>query len=416
MKKISIIILKKIEKYTRTDMLYLTKGGFWLGIGQIVNLGSIFALSIAFANLVSPEIYGTYKYILAFAAILSIFSLPGLSTALMRAAAKGDESTMAMALKTSIRWSLVGSTIALSASAYYLMQANYQLATGMGIIALALPFYDTLNIYASYLTGKRNFKRLTFYQITSQTVSVATLLLTLLLTDNVLFIVLAYFMPLIITRSIIYRLVAPKNVKDQPDKETLRYGKHLSLINVLGVVAAQTDTLLLWQLLGPQKIAIYAFALAIPEQIKGPLRTVSELAFPKFAILEGHSIQNTIKQLYWKLFLYAGALLAVSILYYFSAPIIFETLFPQYIESVAYSQVFMFASVGLIGTIPLSLLSAQKKLKEQYTFSVVQPILQIIAFIILIPLYGIWGAIIARVVMRVFYVSFTLYLMHRAFR
>ncbi len=416
MKKYALKLLKQVERVTKTDMIYLTKGGFWLGIGQMVNLSSIFALSIAFANLVSPEIYGTYKYLLAFAAILSIFSLPGLSTAVSRAVARGDEATMAVALKTSIRWSLTGSAIALAVSAYYLIQENYQLAAGMGIISLALPFYDTLNIYASYLTGKRNFKQLTFYQVISQSVSVITLLLTLFLTNNIIFIILAYFIPLIVTRALIYRIVAPKKIQSAPDKETLKYGKHLSLINVLGVIASHTDTLLLWQLLGPQKVAVYAFALAIPEQIKGPLRSVSELAFPKFAALEGSAIKNTIEQLYWKLFLYACALFALSGAYYFAAPLIFGTLFPQYLESVTYSQVFMFASIGLVGTIPISLLSAQKKLKEQYTFSIIQPLLQMAAFVILIPLYGLWGAIIARVIMRGFYAGFTLYLMHRAFR
>jgi hypothetical protein len=116
------------------------------------------------------------------------------------------------------------------------------------------------------------------------------------------------------------------------------------------------------------------------------------------------------------MWLYAGGLLLVSLAYIAVAPYIFTFLFPQYMESLSYSQVFMMASVALVGTIPISLLSAQKKLKEQYVFSVAQPVLQILSFIILIPIYGIWGAIIARVIMRVFYVNLALFLMNRAFR
>ena len=35
-------LLRKSEKYTKTDMVYLTKGGFWLTLGQIISSTSAF--------------------------------------------------------------------------------------------------------------------------------------------------------------------------------------------------------------------------------------------------------------------------------------------------------------------------------------------------------------------------------------
>ena len=75
-----ISILRWSEKYTQTDMVYLTRGGFWLILGKIVFNISGFLLIIAFANLLSKEAYGTYQYVLSVASILAIPTLSPIPT------------------------------------------------------------------------------------------------------------------------------------------------------------------------------------------------------------------------------------------------------------------------------------------------------------------------------------------------
>ena len=58
-------LLRKSEKWTHTDMIYLAKGGFWLTLGQIISSVSSFALAVAFANFLPKEVYGNYKYIIS---------------------------------------------------------------------------------------------------------------------------------------------------------------------------------------------------------------------------------------------------------------------------------------------------------------------------------------------------------------
>lgn len=393
-------LLRWSEKYTRTDMVYLASGGFWLGLGQAVSSLSALALAIAFANLVSPETYGTYKYILSIAGMFAIFSLPGLGTAFTRAAAKGNESIIHTATRSRVAHSLIGSIVALTGSGYYFLNGNVELSLALLIIAATLPLFDTFTLYLSYFVGKKRFDLQTTYHAIGQVLSAGILVATLFFTNSLAIILLAYFLPLSAIRFFFYMRTAeriPKGapVEDESKKETLTYGKHLTAIGILGIVASNIDKILLWKFLGPAQLAIYAFAIAIPEQIKGPLKGVGELAFPKFAAQTPEQIRANLPALYRKLALYALGLLGISILYILAAPFIFQFLFPQYMESVIYSQIFSIVIVTSMNSILLRIIESQKKTADQYQIGITTAIVQAFLFLLLIPTLGILGAIIS---------------------
>ena len=72
-------LLRKSERYFKTDMVYVARGGFWVTAGNIVSALAAFGLAVAYANLLPKESYGTYKYILSLAGIIGAFSLTGLA-------------------------------------------------------------------------------------------------------------------------------------------------------------------------------------------------------------------------------------------------------------------------------------------------------------------------------------------------
>lgn len=410
--------LKALEPYIKTDLLYLAKGGFWYTAGQVVSSLSVLALAVAFANLVSQEVYGTYKYILSIAGVFAIFTLPDMSTAVSRTVAQGHENVVRSATKMRIRFSLIGTGVALVGSGYYFLRGNIELSIALLVIAATLPIFDTFTHHIAYAIGKRRFDLAAIWNACTQIVSVLSLVITLFLTDNLIVILLAYFIPLALTRFLFYtRLVRtlPHKINDEAEQDTFSYGKHLTLMNVIATLSSNVDKVLLWKFAGPVQVAVYTFSLAIPEQIKGPLKGIAEMAFPKYASQSADDIGENLGALYRKLAVFAALLLALSAIYIVLAPYMFALLFPQYMESVIYSQIFMLASVGLVGMIPMTILSAHRRIKEQYTMTSLQPILQTIAYVICIPLWGIMGAIIARVVIRAFYLCFSLYLLQRTF-
>jgi O-antigen/teichoic acid export membrane protein len=417
MKDRVISLLRWSEKYTKTDMHYLVSGGFWFTLAQIVSSVASLVLALAFANFLPQTTYGTYKYILSIAGIFALFTLPNMSEAVARAVARGDDGAVHAATRERIKWSFLGVTLALLGALYYhFIGHNELLALSLVIVACTLPIFDTLVMYDPYLQGKRQFASQAKYHALIQIVSIPLLVGTAYLTQNLIYILLAYFIPVIIARLIINRVVLRGIPKDIPaDPETLTYGKHLTLMNVFGVVASNIDKILLFKFLGAAELAIYTFAIAIPEQLKGPLKGVASIAFPKFAVQSPEQIRENLPALRRKIFLYALGLTALSVAYFFVAPFIYGILFPTYTASVLYSQIFMFSAIGLVGTIPLAVLAAHKKTKEQYIFFTSQPILQIILFCICIPLWGIMGAIIARMIMRILYIIQSMDLLNRTF-
>lgn len=399
------------ESYVKTDMVYLASGSFWLTLGQAVSSLSALALAVAFANLVPPETYGTYKYILSLAGLFAIFSLPGMNTALSQGAAQGKEAAIHAVTRARIIYASVGSIFALIGSAYYFFNENVQLSLALLIIAATLPLFDTLTTYLAYLVGKRRFDLRTKYNALTQIASTVILLTTILFTDSFILILLAYFLPLASIRAALYYYTVrsiPSMATEEDNNEVKRYGKHLTAMQILSMAANEVDKILIWKFLGPVQVAVYTFALAIPEQIKGPLKGIGELAFPKFAAQTPEQIKAGLPALFRKLALYALGLFSISLLYALAAPYIFQLIFPQYMESVPYSQLFALAMVTNVASIPIALLSAQKKTSVQYVISIIQPVIAIGLLILLIPLYGIMGAIVALMLSK--FITVAIYL------
>lgn len=391
-------ILRWSEKYTQTDMIYLTKGGFWLTFSQIISSVSVFLLAVAFANLLPKETYGVYKYILSIAGILSIFTLPRMGTAITQAAARNYEGSFSRAVRTKIKWGLLAGLASLILAGYYYLNNNSTLTISFLIAAIFLPFFDTFDIYNAFLRGKKLFKFSAKYQIISHLSSVAVLIITLFLTKNIFLILLSYFIPWTILRYIFFKTTLKKFPPNQNvDPQTISYGKHLTLINAIGVIATHVDKILIFHYLGVVELAIYAFATAIPERIKGLSSTLAVLIFPKFSERNVEEIKAGIKSKFIKLF-FLSALVVGS--YILAAPFIYNTFFPQYKESIFYSQLLALSMLNA-SFLPADIfLAAKKKTKEQYLSSFFQSIFKIITMVIFILWYGLLGLIIAIILSR----------------
>jgi O-antigen/teichoic acid export membrane protein len=392
-------ILRWSEAYTKTDMVYLARGGWWTSLGTFI--GSLLALAtaVAFANLLPKEVYGAYQYILSATALIGIIAVPGMKTAVSYATARGADKTIFSIIRLKIRWGLVAGGVAGACSLYYFWNDNTVLGSGFLIAALFIPFWEVPALYVPYLQGKKRFDLINIYESIIQGLLTVVLVLALFITDKLSVILLAYFATLLATRLFFYWLTmkkAPPN--DRVDESVISYGSHLSVMNAAGAISSNIDKLLL---------ASYSFALAMPQRGLRVVRMVESLAFPKMAGQDFESIKKTLLPKVMLCLIASGATAAVYII---AAPYLFELLFPLYTDAVIYSQI----AAALMALEPFSLLAtaltAHARTKSLYIYNLSTPIIRAGLFIIGIPLFGLMGAAVALVLAQVFAYSLLLVL------
>lgn len=397
-KKRLIQLLRRTEKYTKTDMVYLASGGFWLSL-KVIGVGLLsLGLSFVFANYLPKETFGEYKYVFSIFALLAIPTLLGMGTSVTKSVAQGFDGTVLPALKEKIRYGFLGSIAGGALALYYFWQGNTTLAQAFTVVAIFLPFVDTLGIFNSLLTGKQLFKVSTMYEVIIQFFAISIVAGTVLVTDNLAFILLAYFASYTLIRVIVFWIVRAKYSENtNVDPKASRYGKHLTVMEMLDTVANTIDSILVWKFVGAAPLAVYAFAKAIPIQIRAALARISTLALPRFAQRDFEEIRATLN---YRLFQMFAIILIVTIAYILAAPYIFSLLFPQYQEAVIYSQVFALTLLFLPKKIVGTILNAHAKTKELYIHSIIIPVTRIALLFILVPTYGILGAIISEIIIQ----------------
>jgi len=388
--------LRRSKKYTQTDMIYLAKGGFWLSLGQVISFISGFLLAIAFANLLPKETYGNYTYVLSIGSILAISTLPGINTALIRTVARGYEGSFIPALKTKIRWGTLSSLASLGLAGYYFLNNNTTLFICFLIVAVFLPLMNSFTIYQAFWNGKKRFDIQTKYNIVIQVISVSALILSLFLSDNLFIVLLVYFISHTVLHFIFLQITIKKIriVEQKQDSQTISFGKHLSLMSFLESIAQRLDKILIWHFLGPVQLAIYSFAYFPIKELQALFgKTLGPLARPKFSEKTMQDLKAFLPKKIIKIFL---LIIPIVVLYIIFVPYIYRIFFPQYLGSIKYSRVLaliLLASPLMFLGISLQV---QLKKKELYISRFIGDIALIILLIILIPIYQIWGVIVAR--------------------
>jgi O-antigen/teichoic acid export membrane protein len=391
-------LLRRSESFFKTDMVYLAKGGFWLTLGQGLSSLSSLILAIAFANLVSKEIYGNYKYILSVASVIGAFSLTGISSSIIQAVARGYEGALQEGYKLSMRWSSIMVIVSAIAALYYYLQGNHTLGTSLLIAGAFSPLLNSASLYASYLNGKKDFKNISLWNTARNLVPVISLITTLFITDDVILLVFVYFISNTFAAWYLYKETLRKyKPNDLTDPETSSFGKHLSIINVFGTVGDKIDSILLFHFFGAAPLSVYSFATAVPNQIIGFVRNAGFLALPKLA--EGnHTILK--KEIIWKMFRFVLTLTPLVILYALGAPYIYKIIFPQYTDAIQYSRLYsvmiLFAGMNLIP----SFFDATLAVRERYISTVSSNVIRIILMTLLVVPYGIWGLIWAQIITK----------------
>jgi len=380
------------EKYTRTDMNYLVRGGFWLVSGQVLGFIASFLLVWVFANFLPKEIYGEYRFVLSFVTILGLAALPGMGIGISRAVARGKSSTIYKGLKQKMLWGVLGSIASLGVALYYLIQGDMHLALIFALVSAFIPFIDTFTVYQPYLQGKKDFKRQSIYIAIQRIILVIVMIVTIFIAPKLNVLIIVY----LLASTLLHIILLKKTLSVHPatgevDTESVRYGKHISWASVLRMGSQYIDKILLFHFVGPALLAAYFIAIAVPQELSSVFSHVNNLAFPKLAEKD-----NTNKKaLLRKLFIFMGILGVVVVGYILVAPHLFKLFFPAYLEAIPFSQLFSLMIIFIPAGLFVQYFHARANKKAIYILNTVEPVVLILGYIILIPLLGVYGVILA---------------------
>lgn len=403
MKKIKQIIynlLRKSEKWTNTDMIYLTKGGAWLTINQVISSIASLTLAIAFANILSRETYGNYKYVVSIINLLMIFSLAGIGQSTTQAISRGFEGSFKKSFKIIFLFGLLGSLSSLLLAIYYCLQNNNLLAISFLIASVFIPSLKSFSIFQAYYQGKKYFKKIAISNIIIKLASTATLLLTIFLTNNFFFLILAFLIPPVIVKIYYYISTIKKcNLNDKEDPSTLNYGKHLSVMGVLKSIAGEADKIFVFHYIGSTELAVYSIALYSVAQLGSFINNIKTLAFPK---LSESTIDNIKKTLPRKILSAEFIIIPLVIIYIIIAPILFPIFFPKYPESIIFTQILALTLIAYPRSLLSDALIAKQQTKSLYKIKLLGPAGRLLIYFLGAKFYGLNGLVAAVLISEIY--------------
>src|SRR3989338_7187056 len=83
--------------------------------------------------------YGVYTYLLSLAGFFTVFTLSGMSTAVLQAVASGNNGILKSSVKYQIKWNFVMTAALFGLAGYYFWNNNYTFAVSLLILGIASP-------------------------------------------------------------------------------------------------------------------------------------------------------------------------------------------------------------------------------------------------------------------------------------
>ncbi len=254
-----------------------------------------------------------------------------------------------------------------------------------------MPFLNGFSLYRPFLEGKGLFRDSTTLGIWRRPIPVIAVLMTLLFTDSPVVLIAIYFLSQTFSMGLLYWIVAQKySWPTETSPELLNYSKHLSVINIVGIIANNADKILVFHFLGAAPVAIYTLAQLPSTHILKMFGLLGNLIFPKFTRRDLDTLRATIIH---KISVYFFATTVVVTLYIVSAPFVFKILFPAYQEAIILSQVLVFVVLLKPFTLYGQIFSAHGMKRAQYFTQISVAVVKLLLLIVLLPLYGLWGAV-----------------------
>lgn len=267
---------------SRAATLARRGAGLWASNLAVMAVG--FVVPLALARLAALEDYGRFGFASAVIATCSIFTAPGLATAVTQGAARRQHGTLGIAIASRVRASIIAMVVTAATGAWFMAFADR--TTGVLLLAatpLIIPAY-ALDLATSFLNGQRRYRAMVITLLSAAAAPALAVVLALLAGAPVVVVTVSYFAALGLVNVIALSTVQRAFVENRTvDPEMIRYGRRLSWISSLGAVQFYFDRLVIGVTLGFAEVAIYSVAKIFQQGLKATWTAVNQQLFPALA-------------------------------------------------------------------------------------------------------------------------------------
>ncbi|MBN2142601.1 oligosaccharide flippase family protein [Candidatus Woesearchaeota archaeon] len=387
---------------------YFSSGAWMVAANVVIGLAGFVSLML-FSRLLGQDAFGKYKFLITILGLLSVFSLQGMSNAILRWTAESYNASYVEGSKARLKYSIFGSASLVVATLYFFSIGN-ELWIPSLVAVFFFPFMYSFDSMVFYLYGLQEYRRASIYKTVLNAVPIAVTITVLVLTRSPVAILCSY----VVSMAAIYSAVSfmstrrrkaekadhekkkerKKSGKEKSDEEDVRkdmitYGKHISLMNVFSTAYSYLDKIILTYFLGLGNLAKLAIADALPSQYKTHTKFLVPLIVPKLVKNKRIRISNIYPHIALSLLISAAGIAALYIIMPWLITFFFTT---KYADSVSVARLIIISAVFWIPIIIMtSYLDSRKMIREMYVFQTATPIVGIATYVVLIKMFGLDG-------------------------
>jgi O-antigen/teichoic acid export membrane protein len=344
--------------------------------------------------------YGNYQFVFTMISFFGLSALSGMKTVVNQSVARGHDGTYNDATSMSFCGACLGAISLAIYSGYLWTHGNFELAQVFILAAVLFPSAYGLTNWQPFLLAKHRYR--TFALIQSFSAIAAQLFLVacvLLRPDTILFASLTALCVSSIQNIYMHRKCQASTENEKLSEEgSMAYGLRVSFYDMFNVLGNISERFIIFSSMSPSALAGYAVASRLPELTKDYLQSLRSVIIPQLA--QQKTLTKSLNR-YINKCAAAFFLLAASISF-FIVPWIVPTLFTDvYTDVVIYCQV-LFLSVGVsaYSTLKFGFILSRLDDKSVRNIHIVSNIVRVSCALILIPLYGISGAVASVVIYR----------------
>lgn len=391
-----------IDRVLGTNVRAFVRDAFIVTISHGVGILRGIATGYLVARLFPREAYGSYQFILSVVGSMVVFSLPGIDQSLSRAVARGNPKVVLPVARRHFLICLPVTVILLGAIPFLPYFGREDLWPLFVLAAILFPLTQPAStMFHGLTTGLRRFDVSLRANITwSIAMVVATGLILYFDPSPFLFYGAITLLPAIAyayySTTLIHR---PENKSEA--SAIIAYGTQITLAQLPILLSWYVDKLLISAYLGLNQLALFSVAILIPEQVKTWTKELLPISFAVQA--RGDDSWERRSRLI-KLVLRSTVISVAGIAAYIViAPFAMPLLFPTYPDAVFLSQIAAVTLVTQPGALLTQYLEAQAMLRAQQWTQWISASVFVLSLVIMIPQFGLLGAVIARGMLRLSY-------------